>query len=80
MVHLFGLKKCLKKLKKLNKQRINKMEKMTRQGVRDLDARLGKVKLKKIELPIFSCRHRNMIRHGENYYCPECNLDWDAKS
>ena len=56
------------------------MTKMTKQGVRDLDA--GKPRPKKAEpreLPLMQfCKHPRMRRtpHGDTY-CPDCKRMWD---
>lgn len=54
------------------------MEKMTRQGVRDLDIKLGKVKKTRAEdVPVLSCSHKNMTLNNNSYYCPDCGFHWD---
>lgn len=50
----------------------------TKQGVRDLDAKLGRVKSNPVELPPMSCDHKRMkMLDSTHQVCYDCGMSWD---
>jgi hypothetical protein len=64
-----------------NQGKLKKMNKLTKQGVRDLDAVFGRAKVRKTELPpaSFMCNHKNKIakRRGVEI-CKDCGTVWEG--
>ena len=58
------------------------MSKLTRQGVRDLDAVYGRPKGRKAELPpvSFMCKHENKVvkKRGSTEICKDCGSTWEG--
>lgn len=57
------------------------MDKLTKQGVRDLDAKFGRVKRPKADDPpkqAFVCHHARVRRlDSGDTYCLDCPTTWD---
>lgn len=57
------------------------MNKLTKQGVRDLDAVFGRAKNRKVELPpvSFMCNHKNKIAKNRRVeVCKDCGTVWEG--
>lgn len=56
------------------------MSKLTKQGVRDLDATFGRPKKQKVQLPpvAFMCNHKLKRRFGKNIACTNCGSVFNA--